>query len=681
MTITAAGPRLRHPDTGTGASPDARSHARSANPRMDALAADRITIEDVYPELDGGRFPVKRVVGDTLEVWADIYTDGTFALGAAVLTRAPDDETWAEVPMTLVDNDRWVGRVPLTRNTLVTYTVTAWRDVWESWRADFKKKVDAGLDVGLEVIEGRRFIEQAARQNGGDARTWLEAIVERFHTLQGADLIAYALSDEPRTAMAAHGERAYLSRYTRDLQVWVDRQRARFSTWFEIFPRSASPDPGRPGTLRDVTWLLPMVRDMGFDVLYFPPIHPIGRSFRKGPNNSLNPGPNDPGVPYAIGSVEGGHDAIDPMIGTLDDFRALVAEAGRQGIEIALDFAVQCSPDHPWIAEHPEWFYWRPDGTIRYAENPPKKYQDIVNVSFYRESYPDLWFALRDVVLFWCREGVRIFRVDNPHTKPFPFWEWLIAEVRRAFPDAIFLAEAFTRPKLMQRLAKLGFSQSYSYFTWRTTKEELSGYLWELTHGPADFMLPNFFPTTPDILPPALSRGGRGAHMARAVLAGTLSPSYGLYAPYLLCEAEPYPGKEEFNHSEKYEIRHWDWDRPGNIRGYIARLNAIRHENPALQSFTNLLFLNAWNDWMLAYAKMTPGRDNLVVAVVNLDPHNAQECRFEVPLWELGLPDDASVAVEDLWSGHRFVWTGKVQHVWLDPYSNPAGLWRMAPMG
>lgn len=681
MTFTAAGPRLRHPDTGTGASPDARSHARSANPRMDALAADRITIEDVYPELDGGRFPVKRVVGDTLDVWADIYTDGTFVLGAAVLFRAEGEETWAEAPMTLAGNDRWLGHVPLTRNTLITYTVIAWRDVWESWRADFTKKVDAGLDVGLEVIEGRRFIEQAARQNAAAARIRLEAIVERFHTLQGADLIAYALSDAPRAAMAAHGERAYLSRYTRDLQVWVDRRRARFSTWFEIFPRSASPDPGRPGTLRDVIGLLPMVRDMGFDVLYFPPIHPIGRSFRKGPNNSLNPGPDDPGVPYAIGAAEGGHDAIDPMIGTLDDFRALVAEAGRQGIEIALDFAVQCSPDHPWIEAHPEWFYWRPDGTIRYAENPPKKYQDIVNVSFYRESYPDLWFALRDVVLFWCREGVRIFRVDNPHTKPFPFWEWLIAEVRREFPDAIFLAEAFTRPKLMQRLAKLGFSQSYSYFTWRNTKEELSGYLWELTHGPADFMQPNFFPTTPDILPPALSHGGRGAHMARAVLAGTLSPSYGLYAPYLLCEAEPYPGKEEFNHSEKYEIRHWNWDRPGNIRGYITRLNAIRHQNPALQSFTNLLFLNAWNDWMLAYAKMTPGRDNLVVAVVNLDPHNAQECGFEVPLWELGLPDDAAVAVEDLWSGHRFVWTGKVQRVRLDPYSNPAGLWRIAPMG
>lgn len=677
MTITAAGSRLHHP-----VSPPCLPADDSSDAWMDTIAANRITIEEVYPELDGGRFPVKRVVGDVMDVWADIYTDGTFALSAVVLYRAADDAGWSEAPMTLVDNDRWLGHVPLTRNTMVTYTIAAWRDVWESWRADFQKKVKAGLDVGLEVAEGRRFIEQAARQNQGDARRALEAVVARFHTLDGADAIAYALSDEPRAVMKAYGERAYLSRYPRDLQVFVDRRAARFSSWFEIFPRSASPDPGRPGTLRDVVGLLPMVRDMGFDVLYFPPIHPIGRSNRKGANNTLNAGPDDPGVPYAIGAEEGGHDAIDPMIGTLDDFRALVAEAKGHGIEIALDFAVQCSPDHPWIREHPQWFYWRPDGSIRYAENPPKKYQDIVNVSFYRESYPDLWFALRDVVLFWCAEGVRIFRVDNPHTKPFPFWEWLIAEVRKRHPDAIFLAEAFTRPKLMRRLAKLGFSQSYSYFTWRNGKGELTEYLWELTHGPSkDYMLPNFFPTTPDILPPALSHGGRGAHMARAVLAGTLSPSYGLYTPYLLCEADPHPGKEEYNHSEKYQIRHWDWDRPGNIRGYIARLNAIRHDNPALQHFTNLLFLNAWNDAMLAYAKLTPDRGNVVVAVVNLDPYNAQECGFEVPLWELGLPDDASVAVEDLWSGYRFVWTGKVQHVRLDPYSNPAGLWRIARMG
>ncbi|WP_207460298.1 maltotransferase domain-containing protein [Azospirillum sp. SYSU D00513] len=649
---------------------------------MDDVASGRIVIENLQPELDAGRYPIKRVVGDVLEVSADVFTDGTFVLGAVVLYRPADEETWREVPMTALPNDAWTARVPLTRNIRYYYSLMAWRDVWESWRADFKKKHDAKIDVSLELIEGRRFVEQAVALNQGEAREALERVVERMKALEGEELAAYALSDEPRGLMAKYGERQYLSRYGRDLEVYVNRTAARYSAWFEIFPRSASPDPSRPGTFDDVVGLLPMIRDMGFDVLYFPPIHPIGRAFRKGKNNTLNPGPDDPGVPYAIGAEEGGHTDIDPMIGDLESFRNLVKESHKHGIEIALDFAIQCSPDHPWVKEHPEWFYWRPDGSIRYAENPPKKYQDIVNVSFYRESYPSLWYALRDVVLFWCREGVRIFRVDNPHTKPFPFWEWMIREVQDLYPDALFLAEAFTRPKLMRRLAKVGFTQSYSYFTWRNTKQELTEYLTELTQSPSkEYMQPNFFANTPDILPPILVHGGRSAHMSRAVLAATLSGVYGLYTPYFLVEADPYPGKEEYNNSEKYEIRHWDWNKPGNICAYVKKLNQIRKENPALHQFTNLRFYNAYDDNILVYGKMTEAKDNIILIAVNLDPHNGHGCTFEVPLWELGLPDVAHVQVEDLLSGGRYTWIGKIQHIWLDPNHNPAAIWRIRPPG
>lgn len=649
---------------------------------MDDVASGRIAIENLYPEVEGGRYPIKRAVGDVLEVWADIFTDGHFELSACVLYRAADEQEWREAPMTLFENDRWVGRVPLTRNIRYQYSVLGWRDVWESWRTDFRKKVDAGLVVDLELIEGRQFVERAMEIGSDVAKKALSEILQRMDGLRGRDLIDYALSEHPRQIMARHGERQYLSRYGRDLEVYVDRTAGAYAAWFEIFPRSASPDPGRPGTFDDVVNLLPMVRGMGFDVLYFPPIHPIGRSFRKGRNNTLNPGPDDPGVPYAIGSEEGGHDAIAPEIGDFDSFRRLVREARRHGIEIALDFAVQCSPDHPWIKQHPEWFYWRPDGTIRYAENPPKKYQDIVNVSFYRKSYPDLWYALRDVVLLWCREGVRTFRVDNPHTKPFPFWEWMIREVQDRYPDTIFLAEAFTRPRLMERLAKVGFTQSYSYFTWRNTKQELTEYLTELTRGPSkEYMRPNFFANTPDILPPILVHGGRPAHMMRAVLAATLAGVYGLYGPYLVCDADPFPGKEEYNHSEKYEVRYWDWDAPGNIRDYVTKINAIRRENPALHRFTNLRFHTAHDDNILLYGKMTEAKDNIILIAVNLDPHNAHGGTIEVPLWELGLPDTAHVQVEDLFNGHRFTWIGKYQHVWLDPQQNPAAIWRIVPPG
>jgi starch synthase (maltosyl-transferring) len=424
------------------------------------------------------------------------------------------------------------------------------------------------------------------------------------------------------------------------------------------------------------------VRDLGFDVLYLLPIHPIGRTNRKGRNNSLKAEERDPGSPYAIGSNEGGHDAIHPQLGTLDDFDRLVAAAAAHGMEIALDFAIQCSPDHPWIRQHPEWFDWRPDGTIKFAENPPKKYEDIVNVHFYRGAIPGLWIALRDIVLFWVGHGVKIFRVDNPHTKPFPFWEWMIGEVRDRHPDVIFLAEAFTRPKVMKRLAKVGFAQSYSYFTWRNEKRELEQYLTELTTEECrHYMRPNFFANTPDINPFYLQTSGRAGFRVRLVLAATLAGTYGIYNGFEICEAAAIPGKEEYLDSEKYQLRHWDMGAPGNIKDDIRLINRLRREHPALQSFTSLRFYNATNENVLYYGKMDQEHDSYLLFHVNLDPHNAQETHFEVPLWEFGLPDDGAIEVEDLLQGNHFTWHGKVHWLRLEPESRPYAIWRLYPQG
>jgi starch synthase (maltosyl-transferring) len=651
--------------------------------RLERLASNRIAIEAVFPELDGGRFPVKREVGDVLEVWADVFADGHEKINACIRYRPPGETAWHEAPLEFHDNDRWVGRFPLARNGRYLYTIEAWRDLFEHWRSDFLKKQAAGQPVSLELIEGRGLVERSMRCTADEAGcAVLRVFHDRLEEIEDeAALARMLLSDDLHLAMRRHGERVNLSRY-RELEVFVDRTAARFAAWYELFPRSMSDDPGRHGTFDDVIAKLPYVASMNFDVLYFPPIHPIGTTFRKGRNNALTAEPGDVGSPYAIGSGEGGHDAIHPDLGGFDGFARLVQAAREHGLEVALDFAIQCSPDHPWIREHPQWFDWRPDGTIRYAENPPKKYQDIVNVHFYREAKPDIWFALRDVVLFWVAHGIRIFRVDNPHTKPLPFWEWLIREVQDRDPGVIFLAEAFTRPKLMKRLAKLGFTQSYSYFTWRNTKAELTEYLTELTRGePREYMRANFFANTPDINPPILQTGGRPAFMMRLVLASTLSSAYGIYSGFELCEGTPIPGREEYLNSEKYEIRAWDWDRPGNIRDYVARVNRIRRENPALWEYDNLRFYNAYDDNVLFYGKMTSGRDNVVLVAVNLDPRAAHGATVEVPLWELGLPDHAHVEVEDLFTGGRHTWYGKHQQVWLDPQHNPCAIWRITPPG
>ncbi len=659
---------------------------REAVDAIAQLAGRRIAIEGVWPEIDGGRFAVKRVTGDTLTVEADIFSDGHDKIDAALLVRRASDKTWREAPMRFLDNDRWRGTFRLEDNTRYLYTIIAWRDLFASWRDEVGKKRAAGQPLAVELTEGRHLLENAlASGTRGSAaeRRALKALLDRLaETNEEAQLFELMTSAETADLVKRIEPRTNLTHYARELEVWVDRPRAAFSAWYEMFPRSQSGDPKRHGTFDDVISRLPHVRDLGFDVLYFTPIHPIGRINRKGRNNSLKPEPSDPGSPYAIGSAEGGHDAIHPGLGALDDFKRLVAAARKHGLEIAIDFAIQCAPDHPWIKEHPEWFDWRPDGSIKFAENPPKKYEDIVNVHFYRDALPSIWLALRDVVLYWAEQGVRIFRVDNPHTKPFPFWEWMIREVQDRYPDTIFLSEAFTRPKVMKRLAKLGFTQSYTYFTWRNTKAELTDYLTELTRSEArEYFRPNFFTNTPDINPIPLQTSGRAGFQARLILAATLAGNYGIYNGFELCEGTPLPGKEEYLDSEKYEIRAWDWDRPGNIREDVQLINRLRREHPALQRFLNLNFYNAWNDQLLYYSKATEDKSDFILIAVNLDPHHAQGAHFEVPLWEFGLADDASVGVEDLVTGHRFTWTGKVQHMLLDPAQRPYACWRLIPPG
>jgi starch synthase (maltosyl-transferring) len=649
--------------------------------RLNALAANRVAIEGVTPEIDGGRFPVKRIIGEPVAVEADIFSDGHDVLGAAVQFRLAGTRSWREAPLERGENDRWQGAFTVDELGRFEYTVIAWRDRFRTWRDEVSKKVGAGQDVALELEEGLALVVEAGNGAGGADKAALEREAAAIAACPvDGDRFARLMDSELLALMTRAGPRTHLSRYDRMLGVVVDRPAAAFAAWYEMFPRSQAAEPGRHGTFRDVIRRLPYVRDLGFDVLYFTPIHPIGRTHRKGRNNTLAAGPEDPGSVYAIGAEEGGHTAIHPELGTPEDFRALVAAARDHGLEIALDVAVQCSPDHPWLREHPEWFDWRPDGTIKYAENPPKKYEDIVNVHFYRDALPSLWFEMKRLFEYWIGQGVRTFRVDNPHTKPLPFWEWLIGELKAAHPDVILLSEAFTRPKVMLRLAKLGFTQSYTYFTWRNTKAGMQAYLEELARGDArEVFRPHFFVNTPDINPPVLHDNERPAFEMRLALAATLSGLYGMYNGFEICEATPLPGKEEYLDSEKYEIRHWDLERPGNIKPLIRKLNAIRRENPALWTHTNVRFLNAWNEHLLYYFKATPERDNCLLVMVNMDHRHAQEAHFEVPLWEFGLPDDAGIEIEDLLEGERFTWHGKVQHVRIDPTHSPVRIWRLRP--
>ena len=657
-----------------------------------AAALSRVTIESIEPAVDAGRFPVKRVAGERVSVTADIFADGHGKISAALQWRAKDETEWRETVMRPLGNDRWRAAFLLERVGPYVFRIVAWPDRFATWRDEVTKKHAAGLDVTLELEEGRLLIESIAEYPPGVLDTPLSA----FKSGEPADRITLLTGDAAAARVARADKRPGIN-LSVEMPVYADRRAAEFASWYELFPRNQSGDPSRHGTFRDVIQRLPAIRGMGFDVLYFPPIHPIGRANRKGRDNTMTPAEDDPGSPYAIGSAEGGHDAILPALGSLDDFRALRDAAADQGLELALDFAIQCSPDHPWLREHPEWFDWRPDGGLRYAENPPKKYEDIVNVDFYRpEAIPGLWLALRDSVAFWAAEGVRTFRVDNPHTKPFAFWEWLIADIRATWPDALFLAEAFTRPKVMYRLAKLGFTQSYTYFTWRNEKSEIEAYLRELTTGApegvtevadprpvnvADFFRPNFFVNTPDINPVFLQRAGRAGFLIRAALAATLSGLWGMLQGFEFCEAQSLPGREEYAHSDKYEIRPRPERAPGDIIDEITRLNAIRRANPALQSHRGLAFHQADNNRVLWYRKANVDRSNVLLIAVSLDPFTPQSANVEVPLWEWGLPDREALIVDDLVAGGRDVWVGKYRVVTLDPRALPFAIWRARPRG
>lgn len=654
---------------------------------MDVAGRSRVVIERVAPSLDGGRFPIKRTVGDMVQVQADLFTDGHDLPFAVLKSRLVGTSEWHESPFAIFDNDRWQGEFECSQVGSFEYQIEAWVDHFLTWRRDLKKRIDAGQDITVDLEIGARLIEAAAArtqsQSLGHEHNELTKWVARLRGEPSCDLGRTLIADERLGALLLkYADRSLASFSDVTHRVTVDRERARFSAWYEVFPRSCSAVPDQHGTLRDVIEYLPYVASMGFDVLYMPPIHPIGDKFRKGKNNSPVAQPGDVGSPWAIGGAAGGHKSILPELGTLDDFNALVVAAKQHGLELALDIAFQCSPDHPYVQQHPEWFKARPDGTIQYAENPPKKYQDIYPFDFESRNWQGLWAELKNVFEFWIERGIAIFRVDNPHTKPFPFWEWCIGELKAKYPDVLFLAEAFTRPKVMYRLAKLGFSQSYTYFAWRNAKHELSEYLETLTKTEVrDFFRPNFWPNTPDILTAELQHGGRPVFMQRLILAATLCSNYGIYGPaFELCEGTPVAaGSEEYLNSEKYEIRQRDLNDPISIRELISVVNHVRRQNVALQSNDNLRFHNTENDQLLCYSKRTNDRANMILTVINLDPFHTQNGFVNLDLGELGLAPDAEYRVADLLTGQCYTWRGSRNWVQLSPQAVPAHVFQVRP--
>ncbi len=641
------------------------AHPISAGSAADAARAPRLAIEAPAPCVDGGRFPARRTVGALVPVEADIIGDGHDKLAVVLRWQAPGG-AWQETPMALINNDRWTASFPLECLGMHRYEVHAWRDAYTTYADELFKKHKAGVSITLELREGAALVARAAARST-PAKADLAAVVASLAKAGPDAQRDLLLSPALAASMATADDRPFATSFG-PVPVQAERTAAGFASWYEVFPRSLSDDPARHGTFRDVERHLPRVAAMGFDVLYFPPFHPIGRVNRKGRNNTLTPAADDPGSPYAIGSSDGGHDALHPDLGTMEDFQHLRAACMEHGLELAMDFAIQCSPDHPWLKQHKDWFTWRPDGSIRYAENPPKKYEDIVNVDFYADgAVPGLWVELCNVVLYWAGQGVRLFRVDNPHTKPMPFWEWMIAEVQAQYPDAVFLAEAFTRPKVMYRLAKSGFSQSYTYFTWRETKAEFQDYLTELTAGaPRDFFRPHFFVNTPDINPVYLQGASRGAYLVRAALAATLSGLWGVYNGFELCEGTPMPGKEEYLDSEKYQLRAWDWDRPGNIVAEITQLNAMRRRNPALHTHLGVTFLPASGDRVLFFEKATPGRGNVVLVAISMDAATTQHA-------DLTMPGTDAV---DLLTDQPVRWADRIQRIALSP-DRPYAVWRL----
>jgi starch synthase (maltosyl-transferring) len=646
----------------------------------------RVVIESVEPEVDGGKFPIKRCVGDRVRVQADIFADGHDQLGARLLFRHAGDSEWQEAAMRPIANDRWGGEFEVKELGRYIYTIIGWVDAYVTWATDLAKRVKAGVEISVDVLLGVELLRSAAdRAKGGD-RQELSYAAERLKELSGnpTAVVEFAQSAELAKLTSRNRDFVQDTRYERELAVVVDPVRARFGAWYEMFPRSCTTDATRPGTFRDCAARLGYVAAMGFDVLYLPPIHPIGITERKGKNNSLVPGAGDVGSPWAIGGVEGGHKSIHPQLGTLEDLKELQRKAREVGLEVALDIAYQCSPDHPYVREHREWFRERPDGTVQYAENPPKKYQDIYPFDFESKHAPELWEELKSIVVYWAGHGFRIFRVDNPHTKPFVFWEWLINDVKRDYPDVILLSEAFTRPKVMYRLAKLGFTQSYTYFAWKNTSADLTEYFTELTQTPVrEFFRPNVWPNTPDILNEYLQKGGRPAFVARFILAATLGASYGVYGPaFELYENRPIrAGSEEYLNSEKYEVRVWDTGNPNSLKDLIRRVNAIRKASPALHGDWSLRFHPTDNPQLIAYSKVSEDLADMILVVVNLDPHHTQAGWVSVALNELKLGADEAYSVHDQLTDARYVWHGSRNFVQLDPSILPAHIFRVHPIG
>jgi starch synthase (maltosyl-transferring) len=656
---------------------------REINAPMPDLPTDgrqRVIVARVSPEIECGRFAIKRVVGENVIVEADVFADGHDLVCCQILYKQNGHELQAS-PMKSLGNDRWRGEFTVRELGSYCYTVEAWIDRFATWRRDLEKRISAAQDISVDLLIGAELIERAAaRATSDDTRVlqkWAKRLRENAGHESGA---AIALDSELLELIHHYPDRDFTTRYDKQLPIIVEREKARFSTWYELFPRSCSPAPERHGTFRDCEEWLPYVASMGFDIIYLPPIHPIGKTFRKGKNNSLPAQPDDVGSPWAIGSVEGGHKSIHPDLGTLQDFRRFVSKAADHGLEVALDIALQCSPDHPYVQQHPEWFSIRPDGTIQYAENPPKKYQDIYPFHFETAQWRELWQELKSVFLFWIEQGVRIFRVDNPHTKSFAFWEWVIGEIKTHHPDVIFLSEAFTRPNVMYRLAKLGFSQSYNYFTWRNTRQELTDYFTELTQTQVgEYFRPNLWPNTPDILPEFLQVGGRASFMVRLILAATLSASYGIYGPaFELCENAPLgPGKEEYLNSEKYELKRRDLNSSNSLKNLISRLNRIRKENPALQNNRNLRFHETDNPSFVCYSRASDDLSNVIIVVVNLDCFHVQTGWLNIDLSSIGLDARHSFQVHDLLSEGRFLWQGSRNYVQLAPESLPAHILRL----
>lgn len=640
--------------------------------------APTVVISNLWPAVEGGRYAIKRIVGEPLQIWVDIFKDGHDQLDAAVKWRRQGVDAWEEQRMTSLENDRWTATFAAAEMGTWEYTVEAWKDDYKTWLHDFERKVVArteGETLATEILEGSLIIEDSARiadksGNSEESRTLKDAAVI-IRKADAATALKLAREERLCTLMAHWTNREYSTSLAPKHRLQVERERARFSAWYEFFPRGAEGRSDKHSTFRDCLPRIEYAKEMGFDVIYFPPIHPIGRTFRKGKDNSLTAEPDDVGSPWAIGNEAGGHKSVAPELGTIEDFTWLVAQANKLGVEIALDFAIQCSPDHPYVKEHPEWFFQRPDGTIKYAENPPKKYQDIYPINFHCENWQELWKEMVDIVLFWVDKGVKIFRVDNPHTKPVAFWEYLISEVRLKHPDVLFLAEAFTRPRMMEMLGKIGFSQSYTYFTWRTHKHEIREYVEQLTKSEMhDYYRGNFWPNTPDILVPPLVDAPPAAFKVRAALAATLSSNWGIYSGLEFCENQQHPDRDEYRQNEKYELKDRDWDAPGNIKVFLRQLNEVRNSHPAFREYTNIFFCDTTNDQMLAYAKKSSDGDDVVVVVINLDPHNEQSGDVILPLEALQLQKLAApnkFKVEDLLDGATYTWSGHRNWVSLNP--------------